>query len=61
MDRDTELIIQENINRFFPGMTKIIITHRPFMIDKASKVLMLDKNGNHQETSKENDLLKKIL
>jgi ABC-type transport system involved in Fe-S cluster assembly fused permease/ATPase subunit len=58
LDKTTELIIQENINRFFPGMTKIIITHRPFMIDNANKIIMLDKNGDSQATSKENSLLK---
>lgn len=45
LDRATELSIQKNIDHSFPEMTKIIITHRPFMIDKADKIITLDKLG----------------
>ena len=45
LDRKTELIIQNNIDTFLPGITKIVITHRPFLINKADKVLMLSKEG----------------
>lgn len=45
LDRTTELIVQENINHFLPDMTKIIITHRPFMIDKADKTIVLDERN----------------
>lgn len=58
LDRGTELRIQENINHFLPGMTKIIITHRPFMIDKADKMITLDKSGSFQKTLDENSFLK---
>ncbi len=59
LDRNTELVIQENISLFLPGMTKIIITHRPFMIDKADKIITLDKNGSFQKVFKNNSYLKK--
>lgn len=59
LDRGTELRIQENINCFLPEMTKIIITHRPFMIDKADKIITLDKSGSFQKTLNEISFLKK--
>ncbi|HQS84542.1 MAG: hypothetical protein B7Y25_06550 [Alphaproteobacteria bacterium 16-39-46] len=43
LDRNTELMIQNNIEKYLPQMTKIIITHRPFMVQKASKILMLNE------------------
>ena len=45
LDRNTELLIQNNIETFLPDMTKIIITHRPFMVNKADKIITLDKKG----------------
>ncbi|MBS0186336.1 MAG: ABC transporter ATP-binding protein [Proteobacteria bacterium] len=32
LDKNTEWIIQNNIEKSLPGMTKIIIIHRPFMV-----------------------------
>lgn len=61
LDRSTELIVQENINRAFPEMTKIIITHRPFMVDKADKIITLDKDGTFQKIFNKNNYLKKII
>ena len=43
LDRNTELMIQNNIEKFLPDMTKIIITHRPFMVNTANKKLDLSK------------------
>lgn len=43
LDRSTELTIQNNIERCLPDMTKIIITHRPFMINKADQIITLEK------------------
>ena len=43
LDRTTELIIQRNIEKYLPDTTKIIITHRPFMVQQASKILTLNK------------------
>lgn len=42
LDKNTDLLIQENIEKYLPGMTKIIITHRPFTINKAHKVINID-------------------
>lgn len=50
LDRNTELMIQDNISRFLPEMTKIIITHRPFMMEKADRIITLDKFGMVQKS-----------
>lgn len=39
LDKDTDLIIQNNIEKYFLGTTKIIITHRPFLINKANQII----------------------
>ncbi len=43
LDKNTESIIQHNIESFLPEMTKIIITHRPLRIDKSFQVLTLNR------------------
>ncbi|MBX9621116.1 MAG: ABC transporter ATP-binding protein/permease [Alphaproteobacteria bacterium] len=42
LDRTTELIIQDNIKKYLFDRTKVIITHRPFMINEADKIIALD-------------------
>lgn len=59
LDRNTELMIQDNISNFLPDMTKIIITHRPFMMEKADRIISLDKIGSFQKIVNKNGLLKK--
>jgi ABC-type transport system involved in Fe-S cluster assembly fused permease/ATPase subunit len=44
LDKDTELILQNNIEKFLPNMTKIIITHRPFLAHKVDQIITL---SNH--------------
>jgi ABC-type transport system involved in Fe-S cluster assembly fused permease/ATPase subunit len=39
LDKDTEGVIEENIEKFLPHMTTIIITHRPFPKDKVDQVI----------------------
>lgn len=39
LDKTTEAIIEENIQKFLPHTTKIIITHRPFCEDKVDQVI----------------------
>ena len=41
LDKDTDLIIQNNIERFLPHMTKIIITHRPYLDHKVDQIINL--------------------
>ncbi|WP_075553144.1 ATP-binding cassette domain-containing protein [Candidatus Paracaedibacter symbiosus] len=48
LDKNTELLIQNNVETFLPDMTKIIITHRPFMINKADKIISLNNGGISQ-------------
>lgn len=59
LDRGTELTIQDNIRRFLPKMTKIIITHRPFMLEKADKIITLDKRGTTQKNIFDNNLFQR--
>lgn len=61
LDRDTELTLQKNIKSVFSGMTKIIITHRPFMIEGADKIISLSKDGvsSHHVISDYNSTFKK--
>ena len=41
LDKETDLIIQNNIAKFLPKMTKIIITHRPFMTHEADQIISM--------------------
>ncbi|MBX9804537.1 MAG: ABC transporter ATP-binding protein/permease [Alphaproteobacteria bacterium] len=41
LDNKTESFIQENIEKYLPKMTKIIITHKPFMVNAADKIISL--------------------
>lgn len=43
LDKETDFIIQNNIAKFLPKMTKIIITHRPFLAHKADQIISMDK------------------
>ncbi|MBM3633568.1 MAG: ABC transporter ATP-binding protein [Alphaproteobacteria bacterium] len=41
LDSKTESIIQANIEKYLPNMTKIIITHKPFMVSSANQIISL--------------------
>lgn len=45
LDKNTELTIQKNIETFLPGMTKIIITHRPVTVENADQIITLDNDS----------------
>ncbi len=42
LDKDTDFIIQNNIEKFLPERTKIIITHRPFLAHKVDQIITLE-------------------
>jgi len=44
LDKDTDFIIQHNIERFLPNMTKIIITHRPYLAHKVDQIITLNNS-----------------
>lgn len=57
VDTESELLIQQAIERLIAGRTSIIIAHRLSTILKADKIILLDKGeiremGNHQELLK---------
>lgn len=41
LDRETEIKIQGNINNYLFNSTKIIITHRPFMVNYSDQIINL--------------------
>jgi ATP-binding cassette subfamily B protein len=54
VDTESELLIQEAIDKLVAGRTSIIIAHRLSTIRKASKIIVLDKgeikeSGTHEE------------
>ena len=49
LDKETDFIIQNNIAKFLPKMTKIIITHRPFLAHEVDQIISMD---NHQTDKK---------
>ena len=54
VDTESELLIQEAIDKLIAGRTSIVIAHRLSTIRKADKIIVLDKGeikemGNHEE------------
>ena len=50
-DKDTDFIIQNYIEKYLPEITKTIITHRPFLAQKADQVITLQNHGVVKKTS----------
>lgn len=44
LDKDTDFIIQNNIEKFLPHSTKIIITHRPYLAHKVDQIITLNNH-----------------
>lgn len=58
IDTESEILIQQAIDKLISGRTSIIIAHRLSTIRKASKILVLDK-GEIKETGTHTELLAK--
>lgn len=57
VDTESEMLIQQAIDRLMKGRTSIVIAHRLSTIQKADQIIVLDKGeireiGNHQELLK---------
>jgi ATP-binding cassette, subfamily B, multidrug efflux pump len=65
VDTESELLIQNAIDRLIEGRTSIIIAHRLSTIQKATKIIVLDKGevkemGSHQELLLQNGYYSKL-
>ena len=56
IDTESEILIQQAIDKLIYGRTSIVIAHRLSTIRKANKILVLDK-GEIKETGTHNELL----
>ncbi|MGB5988858.1 MAG: peptidase domain-containing ABC transporter [Marinifilaceae bacterium] len=57
LDANNEMIIMENLNKFFNGRTVIVVAHRLSTVKNADQIVVLDKGkivetGNHASLSK---------
>lgn len=57
LDANNEMIIMENLNKFFNGRTVIVVAHRLSTVKNADQIVVLDKGkivetGNHDSLSK---------
>lgn len=65
LDNESELLIQEALERLMKGRTSFIIAHRLSTIHDAERIIVLDKgkvieNGNHAQLMKEEGLYHKL-
>jgi subfamily B ATP-binding cassette protein MsbA len=65
IDSESELLIQNAINKLTENRTSIVIAHRLATIKKASKILVFEKGkiieqGSHFELLKQNKAYKKL-
>ncbi|MEJ7673084.1 MAG: ATP-binding cassette domain-containing protein [Chitinophagaceae bacterium] len=58
VDTESEILIQQAIDKLIYGRTSIVIAHRLSTIRKANKILVLDK-GEIKELGTHNELLAK--
>ncbi len=58
IDTESEILIQQAIDKLIYGRTSIVIAHRLSTIRKANKILVLDK-GEIKEMGTHNELLEK--
>lgn len=66
LDVENELKIQSSLNRLIEGKTVIIISHRLKSVEKADKIVVINKGkvdsmGSHQELLEESGLYKKLI
>ncbi len=66
VDTETELLIQQALNRLMEGRTTIIIAHRLSTIRKANNIIVLEGNriieqGNHKTLMQNDGLYKRLV
>ena len=65
IDTETELLIQEALEKLMEGRTTIMVAHRLSTIQHADKIIVMHKgrlreSGTHQELLAENGIYKKL-
>ncbi len=65
IDTETELLIQDALERLMAGRTSIIVAHRLSTIQHADKIIVMDKgrvreSGTHQELLAQNGIYKTL-
>jgi ATP-binding cassette, subfamily B, multidrug efflux pump len=65
LDTESEMLIQDAIDKLIAGRTSIVIAHRLSTISKADKILVLDKGeikemGSHEELLQQNGAYAKL-
>lgn len=53
LDEKTALIIQNNIMKFLPHMTKLVIAHTPFLIGQINQVINMEELMSERATRKD--------
>jgi ABC-type multidrug transport system fused ATPase/permease subunit len=65
VDAETELLIQQALERLIQGRTVFIVAHRLSTVKSASQIIVLDKGkiterGTHQQLLDKNGLYKRL-
>ena len=65
IDTETEMLIQDAMERLMQGRTTIVVAHRLSTIQHADKIMVMHKGrlreeGTHQELLAQNGIYKKL-
>ena len=65
IDTETEMLIQDAMERLMAGRTTIVVAHRLSTIQHADKIMVMHKGrlreeGTHQELLQQNGIYKKL-
>lgn len=66
LDRENEILIQESLRRLSQGRTTLIIAHRLATIEKADRILVMQRGrvleqGSHQELLRSSEIYRRLM